>query len=51
MQGLARDEQVVFLVNTGESSDEVAKSLQDDGHRCVVKQQNSLHDLIEVIKA
>lgn len=51
MQAVVLGEQVSFLVNAGESSNEVTESLKNDGHQCIVKQQNSLHNLIEVIKA
>ncbi len=50
MQAATAGEQVLFLVNEGESTEDVAGSLQQDGHQCVVRQQNSLHNVIEVVK-
>ena len=50
MQDMAAGETVNFLVNAGESTDEVVHSLQKDGYQCVIKSRRSLHNLIEAIK-
>ncbi len=50
MQAATEGEQVLFLVNAGESTEDVAGSLQQDGHQCAVRPQNSLHNIIEVVK-
>jgi TusA-related sulfurtransferase len=50
MQLTAVGEHVKFRVNVGESSDDVAGSLQQAGYQCEIRPQNKAHNIIEVVK-
>lgn len=50
MQAAAVGACLNFRVNIGESSDDVAGSLQQAGYQCEIRPQNKAHNIIEVVK-